>query len=65
MTRDALLGGPPAESGAHCCLCGCWTAAPVVIGYGSQSGANFVTHRVCPRHVHTTGPCTANHDTDG
>ncbi|WP_445397095.1 hypothetical protein ACSMX9_24770 [Streptomyces sp. LE64] len=62
MTRDALISGPPAESGAHCCLCGRWTTAPVVIGYDCQGGgAGFVAHRVCPQHVATPGSCTANH----
>ncbi|MGX2997204.1 hypothetical protein JNUCC64_23560 [Streptomyces sp. JNUCC 64] len=51
MIRDALIDGPPAESGAHCCACGRWTTAPVVIGYGSRDGTGFVPHHACPRHV--------------
>ncbi|MGX2996075.1 hypothetical protein JNUCC64_17630 [Streptomyces sp. JNUCC 64] len=60
MTRDALVSGPPAQSGAHCCVCGCWTTAPVVIGYGGTSRTGAVTHRVCPRHI-GGGACTVDH----
>ncbi|MFF2024882.1 hypothetical protein ACFVW2_24130 [Streptomyces sp. NPDC058171] len=64
MTRDALTSEPPVPSGAHCCICGQWTVAPVVIGYSSASGPAFVTHRVCPQHVNTRGPCTTDHGSD-
>ncbi|MGX2995188.1 hypothetical protein JNUCC64_12970 [Streptomyces sp. JNUCC 64] len=50
MIRDALLDGPPAETGAHCYVCGCWTTVPVVIGYSGS-----VAHHVCPRHVLVAG----------
>ncbi|MGX2997463.1 hypothetical protein JNUCC64_24925 [Streptomyces sp. JNUCC 64] len=77
MTRDALLlDGPPAETGAHCCVCGRWTTAPVVIGYTNHSGHDGtgdatgtgpgpstapITHHACPRHLVTGGECVADH----
>ncbi|WP_445402466.1 hypothetical protein ACSMX9_12870 [Streptomyces sp. LE64] len=63
MTREALTTAPPTESGTHCCRCGRWTTAPVVVGYGSgsTSGPEFITHHVCPQHVTAPGPCTADH----
>ncbi|MER5490143.1 hypothetical protein [Streptomyces sp. NPDC002490] len=63
MTRDALTNAPPTEAGTHCCHCGRWTTAPVVLGYGSVSGTGFITHRVCPQHAGASGPCTADHHT--
>ncbi|MGX2995453.1 hypothetical protein JNUCC64_14335 [Streptomyces sp. JNUCC 64] len=60
MTRDALLGGPPVRSGAHCCVCGCWTTAPVEIGYTNQSGTGYITHHVCPHDING-GQCTVKH----
>ncbi|MGX2995320.1 hypothetical protein JNUCC64_13660 [Streptomyces sp. JNUCC 64] len=60
MTRDALIDGPPAPSGARCCVCGHWTTAPVEIGYSSRSGTGYITHHVCPRDING-GQCTTNH----
>ncbi|MGX2996298.1 hypothetical protein JNUCC64_18805 [Streptomyces sp. JNUCC 64] len=72
MIREALLGGPPTETGTHCYVCGRWTTAPVVIGYTTRhapdgtgtgtdatTGPRSVTHHVCPHH--TTGD---DHPTD-
>lgn len=63
MTRDALTGRVPEPPRERCCVCGRWTAAPVVIGYGRVGCGDAVTHHVCPEHVHAaaSGPCAAEH----
>ncbi|MFI6525545.1 hypothetical protein [Streptomyces uncialis] len=65
MTLDHLFPQVPPVHGEHCCLCGRWTIAPVTVGYGSMSGSVGVTHHVCAEHVHTRGPCTADHGEPG
>ncbi|MGX2996521.1 hypothetical protein JNUCC64_19975 [Streptomyces sp. JNUCC 64] len=65
MIRDALLhDGPPAETGAHCHVCGRWTTAPVVIGYTSRTSTDgdtgYVTHHACPHDI-SDGQRTADH----
>jgi hypothetical protein len=63
MTRDALTTTPPTPTGTHCCTCGRWTTAPVVIGYASTEDTGFTTHHACPHHLADPGPCTADHGT--
>lgn len=61
MTHDGGFPQVPPVSGEHCCLCGRWTEAFVVIGHGSMSGSVSVTHYVCAQHIHARGPCTVDH----
>ncbi|SCK32935.1 hypothetical protein YW7DRAFT_02661 [Streptomyces sp. AmelKG-E11A] len=65
MTYDGLIPQVPPVRDEHRCLCGRWTVAPVVIGYGSTSGSVSVTHHVCAEHVHARGECTADHTQQG
>ncbi|MFI6524983.1 hypothetical protein [Streptomyces uncialis] len=61
MTYGNPFPQVPPISGEHCCKCGRWTEAPVTVAYGAISGSVSVTHYVCADHVHTRGPCTADH----
>jgi hypothetical protein len=56
MTRDGLTSEPPAAFGATCCVCGCWTLAPLPVRDIERASGAPVTLYACPRHAERLMP---------
>lgn len=56
MTRDGLTAKTPAEFGAVCCICRCWTLAPLPVRYVERMSGAPITLYACPPHAETLTP---------